>query len=264
MFNQTKVIISGDMLEAFYYKKRFDFREFNLEQNKVFSLWRSRSTLKRIINCNAGKWYDEKNKKYYLPQFFTPTFVHNIKNINDANNEFSLFIKRVNYEIFKTKKSTLKYSTVIEFQKRGAIHYHSIFYNLPYIEHHIQTMTKIWSWGNVHMASVYDVGDIGNYLTKYMVKGFDDDRLFGKKRYFNSRGLNKPIVYTEEYGPKVFDLLEQIPQKLAFTEFITDEMVYRAWWLLDKRMPNIIFPEIEKSVVMEKKCSGESYPQSLF
>jgi hypothetical protein len=53
--------------------------------------------------------------------FTTLTFRENLHNIKEANYEFLKFIKRVKY-----KFGDFKYLAVIEFQDRGAIHYHMI------------------------------------------------------------------------------------------------------------------------------------------
>jgi hypothetical protein len=36
---------------------------------------------------------------------------------------------------------------------------------------------------------------INYYLSKYMVKNFEDGRLFGRKRYFASKNLFRPFIF---------------------------------------------------------------------
>jgi hypothetical protein len=239
-FNSTKVLISGDIIEAFFYKKRFEYADRTSEQNKAFSLWRSRTTLKRLVNMNAGKWYDFERKRWFLPQFVTLTFASNQVDVKAANYEYLLFIKKLN-TAFGFKRATLKYSAVIEFQDRGSIHYHVIFYNLPYIEHHIRFLKQVWSWGNVMPKSLYNIADIGNYLTKYMQKGFDDARLFNKKRYWNSRKLLKPQVFTD-FDAYTFDVLEELRLKPFFSDFEDEHMIYKAWWLKHPKNKGVKMP----------------------
>ena len=103
----------------------------------------------------------------------------------------------MNFNIANSRTSKLKYLTVLEFQKRGAVHYHSIFFNLPagVIEHERITrrIAKIWGNGFIDIESKLDIDGMAIYLTKYMIKGFEDTRLDGKKRYFDSRGLKNPV-----------------------------------------------------------------------
>lgn len=228
VFNSTKVLLAGDFIEATRFKKRFDWSEQDVEKNKNFSIYRSRTTLKRLINMNAGKWYDEENKRFFLPQFVTFTFAFNEVEVSAANAEFVLFIKRLNRAL-GYKKSVLKYSAVVEFQDRGAVHYHVLFYNMPFVEHNIQFFRRVWTWGNVMPKSVWNIADLGSYLTKYMVKGFDDQRLFGKKRYWNSRFLKKPVLYTED-DPECFAILEQCRWKKPFYEFENENIKYQSYW----------------------------------
>jgi hypothetical protein len=50
-------------------------------------------------------------------------------------------------------------------------------------------------------------GNPGAYLSKYITKSFDDVRYFGKKRYFCSRGLVRPIEITDQV--KIDNILSQ-------------------------------------------------------
>jgi len=114
------------------------------------------------------------------------TFKDNVTDLKSANYEFTKFIQRVNYN-YKIK---LKYSVVIEFQKRGAVHYHCVLYNLTE-KINIKELSKIWGHGFIKINAIDKVDNVGAYVCKYMTKT-DDDRLKGKKMYFNSRGINKP------------------------------------------------------------------------
>jgi len=94
------------------------------------------------------------------------------------------------------KQTSLKYAVVIEFQKRGAIHFHVLFFNLPFIDH--DKLSKLWRNGFIKINKIENVKNIGSYVTKYMSKDFDDSRLCGQKSYFTSRGLKKPFITYDE------------------------------------------------------------------
>jgi hypothetical protein len=89
---------------------------------------------------------------------------------------------------------------VIEFQKRGAIHYHTVLFNLPYIENDF--LAQVWKQGFIKVNRIEDVDNIGAYVTKYMTK--DDyeesksDRLIGQKSFFRSRGLVESVEITDK------------------------------------------------------------------
>lgn len=188
----TKVIKSGNVLEVYEYqnpikkgysggkggrKKSSDVAKEEKEENREKVLNRARRDLRRIVNSNVVEY----------SKFLTLTFAENIQDIAWANNEFKKFIKRVNYYLgFK-----VAYSGVIEFQKRGAVHYHVIFYNTPR-KLKLNDLRAIWRHGHIKLNIIRDVDNVGAYVCKYMTKCEDEKKLRGKKMYFNSRGLEKP------------------------------------------------------------------------
>lgn len=106
-----------------------------------------------------------------------------------ANYEFNKFIKRLNYK-YNIKS---QYSVVIEFQKRGAIHYHVILYNLTE-KIKVNEITSLWGNGHIKINAIDKVDNVGAYICKYMTKT-DDIRLYGRKMYFSSKHLKKPIEH---------------------------------------------------------------------
>lgn len=189
---RRKAVISGNIIEVYEYENDIIFgyednrknskgrnsvaNDDDKEKNREKVLSRARKDLRRLINCNIEKY----------SKFLTLTFADNIQDLDYSNNEFKKFIKRVNYK-YGIK---LKYSAVIEFQKRGAIHYHVVLYNL--IQRvNVKELQEVWGNGFIKINSIDNVDNVGAYVCKYMTKT-DDDRLVGRKMYFNSRNLNKP------------------------------------------------------------------------
>lgn len=199
-----KVIISGNQIEIYEYEEAvlYGYKDIKkgskgrqavandedkeINREKVFK--RARTNLRRLINSNV-----EDDSK-----FLTLTFKDNITDLDFANNEFKKFIKRLNYH-FDIK---VKYSCVIEFQKRGAIHYHCILYNLNG-KVDLKKLNDIWGHGFIKLNKIKGVDNVGAYICKYMTKT-DDKRLEGRKMYFNSRNLNKP---TEIKDPEIVNAL---------------------------------------------------------
>jgi hypothetical protein len=137
------------------------------------------------------------------PQFLTYTFQENVIDVAVANPIFTNYIKRLNYHTYDSGLSSLKYVVVPEFQKRGAVHYHAVFFNLPMInskrEFETGEAASLWGQGFIKKKNITEIPNVGLYMTKYMTKDAADRRLVGKKKYFSSRGLIKPVVVTHEY-----------------------------------------------------------------
>lgn len=205
-FNK-KVIVSGNVLEVYEYekpivkgieKKRkgrsnslFTTAEIKLD-NRSKVARRARAIVRRTANANPD-----------LKKFLTLTFAKNITDISYARYEFDKFIKRL-----KTRFKALQFINVIEFQKRGAIHFH-LLCNLPYIN--VNELSRIWKHGFIKLNRIDNIDNVGAYITKYMTKDNIDDRLIGKKCYTMSKGLKKPAEYTKECEiEKIFNNLEHV------------------------------------------------------
>lgn len=192
-----KAICTGHIIEIYEYeklpsvptrkktkKKKEDLPDFLqdplLEQrkkidNRKANMYKSRNNLRRLINAN----FDEHSK------FITLTFRENLTDVKKANYEFMKFIQRLRY-----RYKGFKYVAVIEFQKRGAVHYHMIS-DLPYIDN--SELREIWGHGYVKINDITHVDNVGAYMIKYMIKDIADKRLMGLKSYQTSRGLIRPI-----------------------------------------------------------------------
>lgn len=203
------MIQAGDVIEIYEYENGYSkgyslneaeksnrgrikgMKSKNYEDNRVKVLVRAKNRLRRIINANVGAYGRE-----FTSKFVTLTFGDNVTDLDIAHYEFKKFIKRLNYAMYDTKKANLRYSVVVEFQERGAVHYHIIFYNLPYLKS--DTLSEIWGNGFVKINKIDDVDNVGAYVTKYMSKDLGDSRLRGRKSYFNSRELKQPVEITDK------------------------------------------------------------------
>ena len=211
-----KIVQSGDIIEIYEYEKGYlkgyeltysekekvgrkkGEKSNNYEEHRKQVLQRAKKNLRRLINANVGQYGEE-----FTAKFLTLTFKDNVKDLDKANYEFEKFIKRLNYYCFGTKKANLKYTCVVEFQKRGAIHYHVIIYNMPYVK--ANDIASIWGNGFIKINKIDDIDNVGAYVAEYLgnaekEQGHDieDDRLQGKKSYFSSRGLFKPVEITNK------------------------------------------------------------------
>jgi hypothetical protein len=192
----TEYIVNLDGFYVYDFKrgevgKRRDFDELStLEQmqsirrkeryyrDKIFYI-------RRLVDCN----YDDKSS------FLTITFKENITDVKLAHNEFEKFMKRLKRYLKRTK---IKYIATWERQKRGAVHYHIILFDVPFMD--VNKLEEIWGNGFVkinQIAKSVKQWEIGVYLTKYFVKDIDKKERYSNA-YSKSRGLIEPIEYKQK------------------------------------------------------------------
>lgn len=184
-------------------------------ENLKRSLHRTVQRLRRTINTNINEWGFER------PKFMTLTFKRNILDHETANKEFREFIRRLNRYVFK-KQRGLKYTCVVERQTRGAIHFHVIFYNLPYVKY--EKLLNLWENGTeqrgLRINAIHDIDNVGAYVLKYVEKDINalkngqvtktgkSSKQKHKKLFFQSKGLYKPKEQEFELHEE-FDQLEK-------------------------------------------------------
>lgn len=135
------------------------------ETNRKRILKKARSKIRRLV------------KYYKFNSFVTLTFAENITDVKLADAEFRKFMKRV-----RRRFPEFKYVGVREFQDRGAIHYH-LAVNM-YLKQ--SELANLWGHGFVWVQRrVGNKDKLSNYLTKYIRKHSDDERLKGDS-YFDS------------------------------------------------------------------------------
>lgn len=186
--------------------KRETSEEEKLE-NRNRSIQRSKGKLRRLVNANASQWHTISGKTL-KPLFLTLTFAENLTDLQTANYEFTKFIQRLNY-MCGYKSSILKYLVVPEFQKRGAVHFHALIFNMPFVEDIYDRLNQIWTNGFLLIKAVDKVKNVGAYISKYMSKGHADSRLMANKAYFCSKGLLKPEEHKDE--ARIQNILDKLP-----------------------------------------------------
>lgn len=219
-----KIIISGNVVEVYTYSEKQIKREVrepqmtdksssgNSDDNyKQKNGYRRKRLLRRLINANSDE----------LTKFFTLTFKNNVKNLDKAYYELKKFKKRLKYYLSKKHKTEFKYVVVVEFQKRGAVHFHMLC-NLPFIKSKV--LQEMWSNGFIKINKIDDVDNVGSYVVKYMGKDFEDKRLEGRKRYNRSRNLKEPEEILDK--KRVAEILSQLPDKnIVFEKTFDNEHV---------------------------------------
>ena len=221
-----KVVVSGDILEFYEYERGYlkganskggrhnkANSDEKKEKNRADASYRARREVRRLVNANIGRYGDE-----FTAKFVTLTFREHVTDLKSANYEFTKFIKRLNYNIFNTNKSHVKYLVVPEFTKIGRVHYHAIFFNIPYIK--ADLLADIWGHGFIKINKIDNVDNVGAYVSKYITK--DNIKIEGMKSYFTSRGLFKPLELDKE--KEVQSIVDSVPlEKLVYeTSFLND------------------------------------------
>ena len=220
-----KLIVSGNVLELYEYKSPIVYGEVRKRKgragqtdttedikasNRQKTAFRSKQRVRRLANTNfAGK-----NAK-----FVTLTYAENKTSVSAADHDFKTCIQRLTYYANKNGEE-FKYIAVREFQERGAVHYHMLC-NLPYTENKV--LADIWGHGFVNIQSVEEVDNVGAYITKYMTKDVEDERLLGKKKYLCSKNLAEPIeVIREEVMNDIFSEMGNVKRVNDPVEYETD------------------------------------------
>ncbi len=197
-----KLIFSGNKIQIYTYslpiisKKKVPTRR-NLSfderaENRKNYLKRSATAIDRIIWSNPD-----------MQIFITLTFAENIIDTKRANYLFNQFVQKYNYH---NQNNKLKYLAVIEFQKRGAVHYH-VLVNRFIAKNDLE---NFWKNGLTRIEKIRGgPKQMKNYLVKYLNKNsYRDDRLWGKKMYFTSQNIIKPRAVNYESLLDVKDLIE--------------------------------------------------------
>ena len=209
-----KYVISGEIIEVYNYSQyncgkggsnRGKGKSENIEkslENYANTNQRRRDMVRRLACSN----FDSETCK-----FFTLTFADNLTDVKKCNRMFAKFMMKLNYK----HHQKIKYLAVVEFQERGAVHYH-VLSDMPYIPQ--RELQEIWGHGFVYINAVKHVDNIGAYIVKYMSKNTEDTRLQGLKAYLYSRNLVKPYEIVN-HDLKEFELLEKkMSEKYQFSK----------------------------------------------
>ncbi len=180
-FYTEKLILSGSVYEHYIFQKPIrkgfckdpprgsPIQKENQEENqdRERALRRARQQVRRSINSNVWQYYDARGRPY-MPKFLTLTFKENVTDLDQTNYEWKKFRQRLEYQV----KEKLKYLTVIEFQKRGAVHYHSMLFNMPYIKQKV--IRDAWGHGFIYINAIEQIDNLGAYVSKYLRKELAD------------------------------------------------------------------------------------------
>jgi len=186
----SKTISYGSYIEFYYYQapkltfspQRIYYQKARRGTRKSFSLTRSRESVYRLSEANV---YRHGN---YKPVFFTLTTKDQCTEYKESNRKIKGLIRRLNHYL----GYQVKYLIVPELHEKGGIHYHGIFFNVPYIPVRVFRF-DIWKHGYIDLQLPKKIKSVSRYLAKYITKEFSENTPLHTKLYFTSRGLYRPI-----------------------------------------------------------------------
>ncbi len=147
---------------------------------------RASMAFRRLILSNLGG--------SELPILVTCTYKENQTDIKQGYADFTAFVQALRYKY----GPLFRYIAVPEFQRRGAVHFHALFWGLPETtvetERHTRLVATLWGHGFVYLKETDGNDKLSSYLAKYMAKSFIDYRLKNQKAYTCSRNLLRPQI----------------------------------------------------------------------
>lgn len=211
-YYDEKLVISGNICERYKYSWSIIYGFSRKKQDKI-NIFKKKLRSQFSASRSAGKIRNLVNSNPQLDKFLTLSIRENQKNLTIANKEFKKFVQRLTrfYPSFQ-------YICIVEFQKRGAVHYHLVC-NLKYTPK--KQIEKIWSLGFIKINRVKSIKSLGNYFIKNIQSynlgatvsthgnkksAYEEERklLAGRKKFFCSRGLIPPEVKIDKSDIKSF------------------------------------------------------------
>jgi len=161
-------------------QKHFDAQKRRDNANRAGMAFR------RLVSANLGQSSP--------PLLVTCTYAQNQEDLRIGYKDFHAFIRAMRV----TCGSEFRYIVVPEFQKRGALHFHTLFWGLPENlakeERTTRMVATLWGRGFVDVYLTDGNEKISTYLAKYMSKSYCDIRLAGWRAYRASRNILRPRI----------------------------------------------------------------------
>lgn len=169
---------------AEYRKKQLAQEKYKKERSER-SIRRTRQNIQDILNANLD------DKSYFV----TLTFAENLQDYKKANEKFKYFINKKNKDI--------KYLCIKEHQKRGAIHYHLIVFDIEKQE--LKHLLDSWNYGFKYTKKIIDKysWSIANYMTEYFSKEKNQQVKAGYRIFTKSTNLKKPLKISDKVVDKI-------------------------------------------------------------
>jgi len=188
----------GDYLDLRIYRE-VQYRHYGTDTIKIRgsqgdrrydSLARSKVALYRLTMANVGK------HGRYKPIFATYTFKEPITDLDRAVILFKSYIRRLSNELgFRPEYVAVPQIQWQRFEETGlkVWHFHAIFFNTPPISY--KKNFQLWGQGRTDLQFVRGIRNVGAYIAGYFNKSDFCEVPFGRRFYYASRGLIRPIEF---------------------------------------------------------------------
>lgn len=178
---------------------------------------RSAMAFRRLVSANLSK--------QDIPVLVSLTYAENVTDPRQGRKDFNTFARNVRNQF----GSGIRYICVPEFQERGAIHFHALFWGIPAKvvkrERRTRMVATLWGKGFIDLVQTDGKNELAGYLSKYMAKSFDDERMYGMKAYLASRNVKRPKV---DKRPVVLSYIYEY--ELSPVDLVHDR-IYLTQWL---------------------------------
>ena len=229
-----KIIKSGNRIEIYKYhgymkegtegknkegrKGKGEVTKDKKEINRRETLYKARNNIVRIISCNED-----------MQTFITLTYADNMQDLKQSKKHINYFFKKLTKDYPK-----LKYIYVLEFQERGAIHYHilcSIKLNIktseskkykPKAQKELENYFRVNYWSNRGFVDIRNlesegITNVAKYVSAYLVEDLLKLDLEGHRAYGYSLNINRPIIEKVDIKAGNADILEQYKDEYKMT-----------------------------------------------
>lgn len=158
-------------------------------------------TFRRLVAANLGGSAN--------PLLISLTYRENQTNLDAAREDFKAFGRRAG----DTFGETFRYIAVVEFQERGAIHFHALCWGVPQKvakrERRTRLVASLWGKGFTDVIQTDGSPKLSSYLAAYFKETFKDPRLFGRRAYTASRNILRPLYIRDAIlAPHFMGVLE--------------------------------------------------------
>jgi len=183
---------------------------------------RSALHFRRIVSSNMEESAN--------PLLITLTHSENLTEVGLAHRNFNAFARSMRAQF----GNDIRYIAVLEFQKRGSIHFHALFWGLPTeelarTERHTRMVATLWGQGFVDLVATDGDIKIAGYLSKYMVKAFLDPKLGSKKAFICSRNIKRPTIIKNTLITPLFFGGLQLDIDLSEAEMLREKQYMTQW-----------------------------------
>lgn len=161
-----------------------------LKPKTDYSFARTQQKVFQIIEAN------HRQHGPFKPVFATLTFADQYHERKKTDRLVALFIKRLNRYV----GHKIMYIFVPERHQSGAIHYHGVFFNLPFIPIKILS-EQIYGYGYIDVQIPKKLKSITGYISKYITKDVFKMIDKQKKSYLIPKGLIHPVTRFDFFEP---------------------------------------------------------------